>query len=358
MPKFEDGIFGLVKKDDWLSMPFNPQRPSDPTDQLFSDEKTDNISAKWQSIASEYQIPVMAQFHGFDTEAKTTFRIPVDTHSVEKGLIKVKINQSERLRELLRSGVQQDDMYRYVINDGYNLAQQVITRSKVAKNELLSTGKVTIKENSLDLTVDYGVPAANTSLELKVSDTSDVPAQLQEIVDKATDLGITINGMYTSKKMISKLRTNKGLETIINGTNAVGVQIRRSDLDTYLSEEFGIDTIILNDLKYGASEKLGTDGRPVITQQRYYPQDRITFFGSANGQTRLGTGLWGDPPEVTGVQAQTGASASSASPYVYITQWVEKDPAELWTKASALYMPVLYNPNSLFIAKVTDGTGA
>lgn len=359
MPKFEDGILGLVPQEDWLSVPFSPQRPDDPTDTLFSDEKTDNIAAKWQTIASEYQIPTMAQFHGFDTESKTTFRIPVDTHSVEKGLIKVKINQSERMRELIRSGVQQDELYRYVINDGYNLAQQVITRSKVAKNELLSTGKVTIKENNLDLTVDYGVPEANTKLSLVVNDTSDVPAQIQEIVDKASDLGITINGMYTSKKVVSKLRTNKGLETIINGTNAVGAQIRRTDLDTYLSEEFGIDQIILNDLKYGASQKIDTDGRPAITQARYYPQDKITFFGTAYTQTRLGTGLWGDPPEVTGVQTETGATASSASPYVYITQWTEKDPAVLWTKASALYMPVLYNPNSLFITKVTDtATGA
>lgn len=357
--KFEDGILGLVKQDDWLNIPFNPQRPGDPTDTLFSDEKTDNIVAKWQTIASEYQIPTMAQFHGFDTEAKTTFRIPVDTHSVEKGLIKVKQNQSERMRELLRSGVRQDDLYRYVIEDGTRLAEQVITRSKVAKNELLATGKVTIKENNLDLSVDYGVPAENVDIAFTVNDTSDVPAQIQEIIDKASDNGITINGMYTSKKMISALRTNKSLETIINGTYAAGAQIRRDDLYTYLSEEYGIDQVILNDLKYGGQATIGTDGRPAITQVRYYPQDKITFFGTAYSQNRIGTGLWGDPPEVTGVQTETGASASSLSPYVYITQWVEKDPAVLWTKASALYMPVLYEPKSIYVAKVTTAaTGA
>lgn len=358
MGKFENGILGLVPEADWLKIPFNPVRPNDPTDQLFNDEKTNNIAAKWQTIASEYQIPVMAHFHGFDTEANTTIRIPVDTHSVEKGLIKVKINQSERMRELINSGVRQDDLYRYVINDGYNLAQQVITRSKVAKNELLATGKVTIKENNLDLSVDYGVPTKNVDMEFTINDNAktDVPAQIQDIVDKAADLGVTINGIYTSKKMISKLRTNRSIETIINGANEVGAQVRRSDLDAFLSEEYGIDSIILNDLKYGASSTIGKDGRPVIKQERYYPQDKITFFGTANtaaGNLRVGTGLWGDPPEVVDIQQQTGATASSASPYVYITQWKEDDPAELWTKASALYMPVLYNPNSLFIAKVS-----
>jgi hypothetical protein len=29
----------------------------------------------------------------------------------------------------------------------------------------------------------------------------------------------------------------------------------------------------------------------------------------------------------------------------------------LWTKASALFMPVLYNPNSLFVATATETTG-
>ena len=31
---------------------------------------------------------------------------------------------------------------------------------------------------------------------------------------------------------------------------------------------------------------------------------------------------------------------------------MEKDPTVLWTKASGLFIPVLYNPNSLFIATV------
>lgn len=355
MHTYEEGILGFIPQEDWLNIPFLPQRPGDPTDTLFNDEKTDNIVAKWQTIAAEYQTPVMAQFHGFDTEANTTFRVPVDNHSVEKGLIKVKINQSERMRELLRSGVRQDDLYRFVIDDGVRLADQVITRSKVAKNEILSTGKMTIKENALDLAVDYGVPAENIDMAFTINDNAktDVAAQIQAIVDKASDNGVTINGIYTSKKQISNLRTNKGLQTLINGANAVGAAIRRTDLDAFLSEEFGIDTIITNDLKYGADAKIGADGRPVIEQMRYYPQDKITFFGTANAQNRLGTGLWGDPPEVVDVQPQTGAQASSASPYVYITQWTEHDPAVLWTKASALYMPVLYNPKSLYIAKIS-----
>lgn len=355
--RWEDEIFGKVLNQDWIDVGAQvPTRQSDPIDGLFGDEKTDNIVARWETIASEFSIPVMAQFHGFDTEAQTTFRVPIDTHNIEKGLIKVKINQSERLRALARSGVQGDQrFYDYVLQDGIMLADRVVTRTKVAKNELMATGKVTINENNLNLTVDYGVPADQTAYTLDVTQDADVASQIQAIVDDATRKGVTLTGMMTSKLILTKLRNNKFLQTAINGNIGAGAQLRRSVLESYLSEEFGIDRIVTNDLNYGDSAVIGADGRPVISQKRYYPKDKVTFF-AGNPSGRLGVGLWGDPPEVDAVRFyQVGASG--VSPYVYIMQWMEKDPAVLWTKASSLFIPVLYNPNSLFIANVTD-TGA
>jgi uncharacterized protein YaaQ len=354
MPRFENDIFGLIPKEDWLNIGFAVNRPNDPIDGLFGDEKTDNLVARWESIRSEYQIPMMAHFHGFDTEANTTFRVPIDTQNIEKGLIKVKINQSERLRALTRAGVQNQQMYEYVMNDGIRLADQVFTRSKVAKNELLATGKVTIKENNLDLTVDYGVPAANTqhTIDVGAGATSDVASQIQDIIDAAEAQGVIITGMVTSKANLTKLRKNAKLQILINGNIGAGQLIKTSALRDYLSEEFGINQIITNDLTYGASAEIDQYGRPAITTRRYFPKNKITFIATNPGG-KLGVGLWGDPPELD-VANMLKVNGSSVSPYVYITQWTEKDPAVLWTKASALFMPVLYNPNSLFIAEVEE----
>ena len=358
MPKFEQNILGFIPQEEWLDMGFQVSRPNDPIDSLFADDKTDNLVAAWQSIASEYQIPVMAQFHGFDTEAQTTFRVPIDNHNIEKGLIKVKINQSERMRALLRAGVRNDQMYDYVINDGVRLADQVVTRTKVAKNELMATGQVTIKENNLDLTVDYGVPAANLAYTLDFGSgaSADVPSQIQAILDDATEKGVTINGIMTSKKNITKMRQNADIQKMIGGNVSIGAMVSRSALEAYLEEEFGISRIVENDLTYGASATIGSDGRPSITQKRYFPKDKITFFAT-NPSGRMGLGLWGNPPEVDAGQFMN-VNTSGQSPYVYISQWMEKDPAVLWTKASGLFMPVLYNPNSLFVASVTETTEA
>ena len=148
------------------------------------------------------------------------------------------------------------------------------------------------------------------------------------------------------------MRKNAKLQAVIGGNNAVGAMVARSAFDSYLSEEFGIVNIVESDLTYGASAKIGANGKPNITQKRYYPADKITFFAT-NPNGRMGIGLWGNPPEVDAGQFME-VNTSGASPYVYISQWMEKDPAVLWTKASGLFMPVLYNPNSLFIASVID----
>ena len=347
---WEKNIQGFIPEKEWLDVGFDVTRPNDPIDGLFGDVKTDNLVAYWESIAAEYQIPVMAQFHSFDTITQKTFRVPIDTHNIEKGLIKVKLNQSERMRALTRTGVRDDALYDYVINDGLRLADQVFTRSKVAKNELLASGKVTIKENNLDLTVDYGVPAAQTAFTLDLSASADIPAQIQTIIDYANNIGVTITGMVTSKKNLSKMRSNEAIQTAIGGAAAVGALVSQAALKAYLEEEFDIATIITNDLTYGADATIDADGRPVVSTKRYFPSDKVTFYATINGGN-LGTGLWGDPPEVD-VRRFMDVKQSE-SPYVYVSQWVENDPTVLWTRASGLFMPVLYNPNSLFIATVS-----
>lgn len=347
---WEKNIFGFVPQDDWLDVGFNVTRQNDPIDGLFGDLRTDNLVAQWQTIASEYQIPMMAQFHSFDVETQKTFRVPIDTHNIEKGLIKVKINQSERMRALTRSGVRQDAMYDYVIQDGVRLAEQVFTRSKVAKNELMATGQVTINENDLSLTVDYGVDASQKAFTLDLGENADVPGQIQAIVDAALAVGKTLNGFMTAKKNLTKIRKNKYIQKEINGTASQGALVRQAALNAYLEEEFGLSVIVTNDLTYGADATFGENGRPIIQTARYYPEDKVTFF-STNTAGRLGVGLWGDPPEVD-VQRFQNVSGSEY-PYVYVSQWIENDPTVLWTRASGLFMPVLYDPASLWIASVS-----
>ena len=350
-------FYGLIPQEEWLDVGFQVNRPNDPLDGLVGDLRTNNIIAKWQSIAAEYQTSIMAQFHAFDTESQKTIRVPVDAHNIKKALIKVKIDQSELLQEYIDNGVQGDqELKDYILNDGIRLAEQVFTRSKVAKAEMLATGKITIKENNLDLPVDYGVPASHISFELDLSPEADISSQIQDIIDAADDVGVKLTGFITSRKNITKMRRNAALQKEINGNLGAGVLIGQSALRAHLEEEYGLGRIVTHDLTYGADAKIGSDGRPAITRKRYFPDNKISFF-AANPAGYVGTGLWGDPPEVR-LSGFYSVNASGVAPYVYVTQKMEWDPAVLWTKASGLFMPLLYDPNSLWIATVKDNSSS
>ena len=362
MPRFEENIFGMVRKQDLLQIGYDVTRPNDPVDQVIGDVKTDNLIAYWEEIASQYNLPVMAQFHAFDVESQKTLRIPVDNHNIEKGLIKVKIDQSERLQQLMKTGVvSEDSLYNRVLDDGYNLAEQVFTRSKVAKNELLATGKVTIKENGLDLTVDYGVPAANVALVLDFGAGAAKPLidQLEDIFAAADADGNTITGFYTSKAMLNKIRRDESIQKAVNGTLMVGQSVARTALEDFLSREYNINRILLNDLQYSKPLTMGANGRPVVSSQRYYPADRLTFL---TGDGKVADGIWGDPPVVVAKNFMNGGgdnqvNGSDVSPYVYVSQYKENDPEVVWTKAEGLFMPALYKPTGLYVATAQNTTG-
>ena len=348
-------VYGMVEEADLLQTGFMVSRPNDPIEGLFTDQQTDHLVATWYTIASEYQIPQMAQFHAFDTIAQKSERAPIDEHNVEKGLIKVKRNTSELLRQLIGKGVNvESQLYDYVMDDAASLADQVVTRAKVARAELLATGQVTIKENNLDVTVDYNVPAAHKGLsfDLGAGATDDILTQIQAIIDLATASGVTINGMVAPRSVLSKLRSNSAVQTAINGNVGAGAMVRNAALTAFLQEEYGIEQVIADDLTYALPYTTRSSNRPSVTTKRYFPANKVTFFGTSNGM-RLGAGLWGVPPEVE-IARFADVSGSTISPYVYLTQWAETDPAVVWTKASALYMPVLFNPNALYIASVTE----
>lgn len=354
MAKFINETMGLVSEADLLATGFMVSRPNDPLEGLFTDQTTDNLVAEWYTMANEYQIPVMAQFHAFDVPAQKSERAPIDEQNVEKALIKVKRNTSELLRQLMKRGVRLEPaLYDKVMDDAAALTDEVVTRAKVARHELIATGKVTIKENGLNEVIDYGVPQEHVGLTLDPE--GDIIEQIDAIVEQAANEGVTINGMVCSKAFISKLRRNRELQLAINGNIQEGILLRRSIIEAFLSEEFGIDRVITDDQTYAKPYIARADGRPQVVSGRYFPKTTVSFYGTYNGQ-KLGAGLWGTPPEIE-IANFAKVSGSGQSPYVYITQWAETDPAIIWTKASALYVPVLFAPQSLFIASWTESEG-
>lgn len=81
------------------------------------------------------------------------------------------------------------------------------------KGQALSTGKLVIKENKVDMTIDFGVPS-----ELKITITdwskpdSDIMGDIQKMVQLAEDGGYVVNKAITSLKMINNMRNNRNAD--------------------------------------------------------------------------------------------------------------------------------------------------
>lgn len=355
---WNNGVNGMLSEAEWLNFPFNPTRPNEPIDQLFADEQSDNLKARWASLSAQQLVPKMAKYHAFDTEANKTVRPVLSNHEIEKGLIKVKINTSESLLEAMQAGVTVPDrLLDYVFNDARTLAEQVKTRTLVAKYEIMATGKVTIGENNLSLTIDYGMSADQKGFTIDVGSSGDPFGAIQNVIDAAKAKGVVINGMMTSSKNITKMRQNAKVQVAINGSVGSGATVRRSLFLEYLATEFGIEQVVEADGLYNPDNEAFTASTSVasLSTLRYFPENKITFFATMpNG--RVGAGLWGVPPAVLNKFIST--QGSSEGRYIYIDQWTERDPDVLWTRASAVFIPILVNPDSLFIADVITGDGA
>lgn len=147
-----------------FSQNFLIPRPNYIGDTIFPDRKTQNFKAEYLRLAAGSQLPTMALVHGLDTEAHIGSRPALERVTVEKLFIKEKINQTESLRQVLENGAFNDSaLIDFVYDDWGRLAEGVRCRTEVAKMEVLSTGKMTIKENGLNFSVDFGVPNGRLS---------------------------------------------------------------------------------------------------------------------------------------------------------------------------------------------------
>lgn len=320
-------------------------RPAYPGDRLMPDQKTENLFAEYLRLANGANVPVMATVHAFDTEAEIGSRPTAEKVTVEKLLIKRKINQTERLRLMLNHGVYSDDaITRYIFDDMRLMADGVKVRTEVAKMEVLSTGKMTVNENNLNFDINYDVPADNTKYEIDLNADADIIGQVQDIVDAAVQKGYAISEIITSNKVMRKIAANKGVQTLVYGSLGQGTFVSTERLQQLFGEIFGIGQITRNDLTYKYQKKDGT-----YTVQRFWAEDVLSFIGVP----QIGVGLWGVTPE----EEEYGPfTEMSAQQFITITQWATPDPVAVWTKASGVFIPVLPDPGGLFIAKAKSGT--
>ena len=305
-------------------------------DTIFPDVKTQYLKAEYYRLMSGQRLPEVAFVHALDTEAEIGTRPGFEKVLTEKLFIKRKINQSERLRQAIENGVPDNEALKnFVFDDAANLFESVVARANVMKGQFLSTGAVTVKENHVDMGIDYGVPAtAKVTLTNWATPEADIMGDIQKMVTVAEDNGYVVNKALTSLKMINYMRNNPAMQTAVLGA-ANKRLLTKQELANLLMQEYGI-TIDRCDEKFRFRKADGS-----LKTGRYFKEDVFTLYeADANGS--FGTGLWGVTPEE--LEYRQFVQEENRS-FVTLSMWATQDPVAVWTKASGMFVPVAPKAN-------------
>ena len=318
-----------------FSQNFSVKRPGI-LDTIFPDTKTQYLKAEYYRLMAGQNLPEVAFVHALDSEAEIGTRHGFEKVLTEKLFIKRKINQSENLRQAIENGVPDNEALKnFVFDDAARLFEGVVTRANVMKGQFLSTGAVTIKENHVDMGIDYGVPA---SAKVMLTDWSkpdaDIMGDIQKMVAVAEGNGYVVNKAVTSLKMINYMRNNTAMQTAVLGA-ANKRLLTKQELANLLMQEYGI-TIDRCDENFNFRKADGT-----LKTARYLKEDVFTLYeADANGS--FGVGLWGVTPEE--LEYRQFIQEENRS-FVTLSMWATPDPVAVWTKASGMFVPVAPKAN-------------
>lgn len=303
---------------------------------IFPDTKTQYLKAEYYRLMAGQRLPEIAFVHALDTEAEIGSRPGFEKVLTEKLFIKRKINQSERLQQAIENGVPDDEnLKKFVFDDAANLFEGVVARANVMKGQFLSTGIVKVKENHVDMNIDYGVTSdAKVTLTDWSKPGADIMGDISKMVTIAEDNGYVVNKALTSLKMINYMRNNTAMQTAVLGA-ANKRLLTKQELTNLLMQEYGF-TIDRCDEKYRYRKADGT-----LKTGRYFKEDVFTLY-EANANGSFGSGLWGVTPEE--LEYRQFIQEENRS-FVTLSMWATPDPVAVWTKASGMFVPVAPKAN-------------
>lgn len=227
--------------------------------------------------------------------------------------------------------------------DSVKLVNALAARIELARGDALFNGAVTIAENGLQAGVNFGRSGTHSVTIATGNLQWDKPETALPYDDFQTWLDVynTTNGTLPSHTLMSRkiynyLRRSKQLrELAFSGASSAPTVLTRDALNAVLGD-FDIPPVVIYDAKVSVAG----------TATRVTPEDKILFLpaeGDAAGKT-----LWGVPVEAN--DPRYGLAGDAAG--VAVGGYKSEDPQTVWTRATAIALPVLAAPDLTFVADV------
>lgn len=312
-----------------------------PCEELFPDQKKLGLSLKWLKGAKG--LPIVLSTAAFDSKAIPRGRIGFEKLSAEMPYFKESTYIDEETRQelnmVLETGNQAyiDSVLDRVFDDEMQLLRGARASRERMRMMALTTGVVSMAANGQAFTFDYGVShKGNVKVSWSDTENSDPIEDLREAIQEIKDeTGNVITRGMCNSKVWGYLRKNKSIIRAIYPNNVNALQVRETELKSYLLEELGL-TIVTNDMRYKDENKQTLP---------FMPADTVSLFPEG----ALGKTWFGTTPQESDLMSSNVANVSIVDTGVSITTKQETDPVNVETIVAMICLPSFEEADSVYI---------
>lgn len=255
---------------------------------------------------------------------------------------KIRLGEEERLRKRALERGDNIGIVDAIYNDAGQMARAVIARLELFRGEALVNGSLVINENGVSQTVSFGRKASHTvtagilwSNTATATPVADMRAWVQTYIDTN---GVAPAFALTSSAVIANLLRNaeiRQLATTASGTPGI---VTLGTVEAVFAA-FGLPPFVA----YDANVRV--DG----VQTRVTASNKLVLMPPGNEP--LGATFFATTAEAIELVEATAIQQDQA-PGLVATVHKLDDPVSTWTKAAAIGLPVLINPDLTFTATV------
>lgn len=339
MPK---SVLELFNQKEILNYLKDRKYPAMLGEELFPEVKRQSL--EFDMLTNGSKTPVVASVHGFDTESEIGQR-EAEKMAIELALIKRKMQLKEKeiiALESPRNEAEKTYLMKNVYADIDSLVESIKARIEVMRMEVVATGKITLKENNLDASIDFGVPNENKATNVNWSLENANP--INDMITWKNQLDSAPGRVLTSTTVLAKILANKNVVNAIFGKDSTRIA-SVGELNNYL-EQLQLPKIYTYDAKYRKLEANGT-----YTKHRYFPENAFVMMPAEP----LGETIYGPTAEEIRLQRDPSIDIRLVGKILAMMYEEGKDPVSTWEKAVATALPALKCADELFQATINLG---
>lgn len=263
---------------------------------------------------------------------------------------KIRLGEEESLRRRKLETGDQAPLVNAIYDDAAKMGRAVGARIELFRGEALQEGTITISENGVEQVIDFGRSSSHDAASNTLTgtnlwsdhDSSDPIENLGSWADtyEADNDGTRPAFAVVSRSVLNHLLRNSMIRTAAVGTGSTNVP--NLVTPTVLAQVLGaydLPALVVYETKLRVSG----------VQTRVLDADKVILL-PAQGQP-LGATLLGTTAEARELVGANQLAGEDAPGLVAVTMktW---DPVSTWTKAAAIALPTLVNPDLTFVAKV------